>query len=99
MTGYGKAEAQLESGKITIELRTLNGKTADISIKSQLLPKDKELLVRQKIADKLHRVSSQSRPMQYLPQSISTRASPKNITDRSAHCQKSSGSMQTPRCS
>ncbi len=55
MTGYGKAEAQLESGKITIELRTLNGKTADISIKSQLLPKDKELLVRQKIADKLHR--------------------------------------------
>ena len=55
MTGYGKAEAQLESGKITIELRTLNGKTADINIKSQLLPKDKELLVRQKIADKLHR--------------------------------------------
>ena len=55
MTGYGKAEVQLESGKITIELRTLNGKTADISIKSQLLPKDKELLVRQKIADKLHR--------------------------------------------
>lgn len=55
MTGYGKAEAMLESGKITIELRTLNGKTADISIKSQLLPKDKELLVRQKIAEKLHR--------------------------------------------
>lgn len=55
MTGYGKAEAQLESGKITIELRTLNGKTADINIKSQLLPKDKELLVRQKIAEKLHR--------------------------------------------
>lgn len=55
MTGYGKAEVQLESGKITIELRTLNGKTADINIKSQLLPKDKELLVRQKIADKLYR--------------------------------------------
>ena len=55
MTGYGKAEVQLESGKITIELRTLNGKTSDINIKSQLLPKDKELLVRQKIADKLHR--------------------------------------------
>ena len=55
MTGYGKAEVQLESGKIAIELRTLNGKTADINIKSQLLPKDKELIVRQKIADKLHR--------------------------------------------
>ena len=55
MTGYGKAEACLESGKLTIEIRTLNGKTADISIKSALLPKDKELLVRQKLADKLHR--------------------------------------------
>lgn len=55
MTGYGKAEACLESGKLTIEIRTLNGKTADISIKSALLPKDKELLVRQKLAEKLHR--------------------------------------------
>lgn len=55
MTGYGKAEACLESGKITIEIRTLNGKTADVNIKSSLLPKDKELLVRQKLADRLHR--------------------------------------------
>ena len=55
MTGYGKAEAYLESGKITIEIRTLNGKTADVNIKSSLLPKDKELLVRQKLADRLHR--------------------------------------------
>lgn len=55
MTGYGKAEARLESGKITIEIRTLNGKTADVNIKSSLLPKDKELLVRQKLADRLHR--------------------------------------------
>ena len=55
MTGYGKAEACLESGKITIEIRTLNGKTADVNIKSPLLPQDKELLVRQKLADSLHR--------------------------------------------
>lgn len=55
MTGYGKAEACLEFGKITIEIRTLNGKTADVNIKSSLLPKDKELLVRQKLADRLHR--------------------------------------------
>ena len=55
MTGYGKAEACLEYGKITIEIRTLNGKTADVNIKSSLLPKDKELLVRQKLADRLHR--------------------------------------------
>ena len=55
MTRSGKAEACLESGKITIEIRTLNGKTADVNIKSPLLPKDKELLVRQKLADRLHR--------------------------------------------
>lgn len=55
MTGYGKAEASLKAGKLTIEIRTLNGKTADVNIKSTLLPKDKELIVRQKLAEKLHR--------------------------------------------
>ena len=38
MTGYGKAELVVEKGKIIVELRTVNGKTADISVKSQLLP-------------------------------------------------------------
>lgn len=55
MTGYGKAEAILETGKITVEIRSLNGKTADISIKTSLLPKDKEIAVRQKIASELNR--------------------------------------------
>ena len=55
MTGYGKAEAILEAGKITVEIRSLNGKTADISLKTSLLPKDKEIAVRHKIADKLQR--------------------------------------------
>ena len=55
MTGYGKAEASLETGKLTVEIRTLNGKSADISIKSQLIPKDKELIVRQKLSERLHR--------------------------------------------
>lgn len=55
MTGYGKAEASLQAGKLTIEIRTLNGKTADVNIKSTLLPKDKELIVRQMLAEKLHR--------------------------------------------
>lgn len=57
MTGYGKAETVLESGKISVEIRSLNGKNADISIKTTLLPKDKELLVRQIIADDLKRGS------------------------------------------
>jgi len=55
MTGYGKAEAQLESGRLTVEIRALNGKTADISVKTTLLPKDKDLLVRKMIADRLQR--------------------------------------------
>ena len=55
MTGYGKAEAVLEKGKVTIEIRTLNGKNADVNIKTSLLPRDKELSVRQKIASELHR--------------------------------------------
>lgn len=55
MTGYGKSEAQLENGKLTIEFRTLNSKSADITIKSPLLPKDKELEVRKRIASKLVR--------------------------------------------
>ncbi|MBR1706595.1 MAG: YicC family protein [Bacteroidales bacterium] len=55
MTGYGKAEATLATGKVTVEIRTLNGKSADINIKSQLLPKDKELAVRKKLADRLVR--------------------------------------------
>ena len=55
MTGYGKAEAILETGKITVEVRSLNGKTADISLKTSMLPKDKEMTVRQKIAASLSR--------------------------------------------
>ena len=55
MTGYGKAEVNLSSGTITIEIRTLNGKSADINLKTSIFPKDKEILVRQKIADSLVR--------------------------------------------
>ena len=55
MTGYGKAECILPDGKITIELRSLNGKNADISIKTSLIPREKEMEVRQYIAKELQR--------------------------------------------
>ena len=55
MTGYGKAEAQIPGGKITVEIRTLNGKSADINIKSSLLPREKDLPVRKKLAERLVR--------------------------------------------
>ena len=35
MTGYGKAEAVLETGKLTIEIKTLNGKNSDANTPSK----------------------------------------------------------------
>ena len=55
MTGYGKAQALLEGGKLTVEIRSVNGKNADISVKSSLLPKEHEMAVRKKLADRLQR--------------------------------------------
>ena len=55
MPGYGKAECLLPDSKIIIEIRSLNGKNADISIKSSLIPRDKEMAVRQHIAKELQR--------------------------------------------
>ena len=55
MTGYGRGEALLASGKMTIEIRSLNSKNAEISVKTSLIPKDKEMEVRKKLSDKLRR--------------------------------------------
>ena len=55
MTGYGKAEVLLQGGKLTVEIRALNSKSADINIKSSLLPKDKDLMVRKMLQDSLIR--------------------------------------------
>lgn len=55
MTGYGKAEVLLTGGKLTVEIRALNSKSADINIKSSLLPKDKDLVVRKMLGDALVR--------------------------------------------
>ena len=55
MTGYGKAETTISTGKITVEIRTLNAKNAEVNVKSSLLPRDKELAVRKKLADTLVR--------------------------------------------
>ncbi len=55
MTGFGKSETALAGGKLYVEIRSLNGKTADISIKTSLLPKDREIEVRKMIAAGLER--------------------------------------------
>ncbi|MFA7115806.1 MAG: YicC/YloC family endoribonuclease [Bacteroidales bacterium] len=55
MTGYGKSIVKSPNGKFIIELKSLNGKNCDVSIKSQIIPRDKELEVRKLIKSKLER--------------------------------------------
>lgn len=57
MTGYGKAEISTDNDKYLIEIRSLNGKNCDINIKNSIIPRDKEMSVRQFIAEKLFRGS------------------------------------------
>lgn len=55
MTGYGKAAAALSGGVLTVEIRSVNSKGVDISIKSSLLPKEHEMEVRKRLAERLQR--------------------------------------------
>ena len=55
MTGYGKAECICDNNKITVEIRSVNGKAADISLKTQIIPREREIEVRQLLANKLQR--------------------------------------------
>ena len=55
MTGYGKAEATINNIKYTVEIRSLNAKSADITLKTSLIPREKEMEVRQLIASRLNR--------------------------------------------
>lgn len=55
MTGYGRAEAAYENRKFIVEIRSLNGKTCDVNIKTSLIPRDRELELRKFISDKLVR--------------------------------------------
>ena len=55
MTGYGKAEKSTTTEKFTVEIRSLNGKNCDLTIKSSLIPRDKEIGIRQALAQLLVR--------------------------------------------
>ena len=57
MTGYGRAEIVFQGDKIVIEIRSINGKTADIGIKSHLIQKSKDVEIRQLISSRLQRGS------------------------------------------
>jgi uncharacterized protein (TIGR00255 family) len=50
MTGYGKAEALCSDKKITVELRSVNGKQLDASVKAPSAYRELELEIRKRLA-------------------------------------------------
>lgn len=55
MTGYGKSECINGHNKITIEIKSVNGKSSDVSVKSQIIPREREIEVKQMITSALQR--------------------------------------------
>ena len=55
MTGYGKAEALCGDNKFVVEIKSVNGKGAEISLKTQLIPRDKDIEVRKMLSATLIR--------------------------------------------
>jgi len=55
MTGYGKSECINGHNKITIEIKSVNGKSSDVSVKSQIIPREREIEVKQMITSTLQR--------------------------------------------
>ena len=52
MTGFGKEVLQLPTKKITIEIKSLNSKQLDLSVRLPQFYRSKEMEVRQKLAKK-----------------------------------------------
>ncbi len=55
MTGYGLASHETENVKIVVEVKTLNSKFLDLSLKLPRAFSDKELFIRKLISDRLER--------------------------------------------
>ena len=55
MTGYGKAIANYKGKKITVEVKSLNSKTLDLSTRIAPLYREKEMEIRQMVAKALER--------------------------------------------
>lgn len=55
MTGYGKSEINLENANFTIELKSLNAKQIDVSVKMSSVYREKEIALRKLLAEKLQR--------------------------------------------
>ncbi len=55
MTGYGKAETELENKKVSVEIKTLNSKQLDINTRMPAVYRPKELFIRNLLSEKLER--------------------------------------------
>ncbi|MFQ3341191.1 MAG: hypothetical protein ACI9TK_000850 [Flavobacteriaceae bacterium] len=55
MTGFGKKEAQWEDKSLSIEIRSLNSKSADINLRTPSYLREIDTEIRKCIAQKLHR--------------------------------------------
>ncbi len=55
MTGFGKAELEVNNKKITIEIKSLNSKQIDINTRTPVLYREKDIEIRKIISDKLVR--------------------------------------------
>ena len=55
MTGYGKAEAVLDHKKITVEIRSLNSKQLDLTVKVPAVYQQSEYEIRNRIGKRLQR--------------------------------------------
>ena len=49
MTGYGKAETEFQNKKITVEIKSLNGKQFDVNMRIPSIYRDKEMDIRNKL--------------------------------------------------
>ena len=55
MTGYGKKETQWEDKRISIEIRALNSKNADVNLRTPSYTRELDTEIRKRIAAKLNR--------------------------------------------
>ena len=55
MTGFGKAEFEVNNKKFTIEIKSLNSKQLDINTRTPALYREKDIEIRKVISEKLER--------------------------------------------
>ena len=55
MTGYGKSIIQLDTKKVTIEIKSLNSKNIDLNTRFPGIYREKEIIIRRKLAKELIR--------------------------------------------